>query len=98
MNSTLEDQVKKVTNAMEFIPADDASELRDDLLTVLTSPSPREDAIDVLRKHMFVAKEDWQYEMIGIVSDMPADEIKKLFQAAIKADEEDKKRIEESKQ
>lgn len=57
-----------------------------DLLTDLKlseeAEDPRDHAMSVLQKHMFLPTEEWQFQVIGIVSGVPSEKLKTLFNLA----------------
>lgn len=72
--------------AIIVVPATEV-QLLEDLNATKESKDPRSDAMDVLQKHMFSPTEKWQYEVIGIISGVPADKLEQLFEIARKSAE-----------
>jgi hypothetical protein len=70
-----------LTEAVLIIPVTEKS-LLTDLKLSAEAEDPRDHAMSVLQKHMFLPTEDWQFDVIAIVSGVPADKLKQLFELA----------------
>jgi hypothetical protein len=80
------DSLDNIEAAILVVPAIEV-QLLADLNECKESKEPRSDAMDVLQKYMFSPTEEWQYKAIGIVSGVPADKLKQLFEMARKSAE-----------
>lgn len=68
-----------------------------DLKLSKEAEDPRDHAMSVLQKHMFLPTEEWQFQVIGIVSGVPAEKLKTLFQLAKKQAAEMEEELKELK-
>ena len=61
-----------------MVPEDKES-LINDLNASSSALDVKHEAMQVLQKHMFLPKEDWEFEVISIMSGVPSEKLKVLF-------------------
>lgn len=61
-----------------MVPEDKES-LINDLNASSSALDVKHEAMNVLQKHMFLPKEDWEFEVISIMSGFPSEKLKVLF-------------------
>ena len=61
-----------------MVPEDKDSLLKD-LNASVSALDVKHEAMQVLQKHMFLPKEDWEFEVISIISGVLSEKLKTLF-------------------
>lgn len=64
-----------------MVPEDRESLLKD-LNASSSSLDVKHEVMQILQKHMFLPKEDWEFEVISIMSGVPSEKLKTLFNLA----------------
>lgn len=64
-----------------MVPEDRESLLKD-LNASSSSLDVRHEVMETLQKHMFLPKENWEFEVISIMSGVPSEKLKTLFNLA----------------
>jgi len=64
-----------------LIPENKESLLKD-LSASSSAIDVKHEAMQVLQKHMFLPKEEWEFEVISIMSGVPCEKLKTLFNLA----------------
>jgi hypothetical protein len=75
--------LETLAKAVAIIPVTEEL-LLTDLKLSEEAEDPRDHAMSVLQRHMFLPTEEWQFQVIATVSGVPADKLKTLFQLAQK--------------
>lgn len=64
-----------------MVPEDKELPLKD-LNASVSALDVKHEAMQVLQKHMFLTKENWEFEVISIMSGVPSEKLKTLFNLA----------------